>query len=373
MDETNFGTPTTRITTNGLQIRSVPRTRLISAGFSHFRKPWLTSTSLSGLCYRKSRTTLPLALCKARAVGKSCLHIPAHSRKRFFGAGLPALLASLAWTVILQTGAQAGPETRITLTPTIAYEPPAHSTVQPVTKTVNEGTTTDLLTFIRALEAPRGYTDYERRIHIRPPRPLTIMTLGEVINWQVRVRRSGAPSTAAGGYQIIYPTLKRLVAVYGISRSQLFDSRLQDRLARLLIAECGPRGPRGTHPRYGNCLAGIWAALPLTQGHGKGRSAHQGVAGNRALTHPDIVLDLLAGIPVPVPVHGRTTGPLVDAREALARIGRSIRPFGLGVHRITMEEINMSLREARRVNSLPRSVRPLLADRARKRDPYAKY
>ena len=353
MDETYSETPTARMEKNGLQIRSLPHTRRIGAGLSRFRKPWLTSTSLSGLYDWKRRTTLPLALHKAREVGKTRLHILAHPRKRPFGPGLSALLVFLAWTAILQTSAQAGPETRITVTPIIAYEPPAHSAVQPVTKTSDSGTTTDLLTFIRALEAPRGYTDYERRIRIRPPGPLTTLTLGQVLDWQVQVRRSGAPSTAAGGYQIIYPTLKRLVAKYRISRRQLFNTSLQDRLARLLIAECGPRGPRWSHPRYGNCLAGIWAALPLTQGHGKGRSAHQGVAGNRALTHPDIVLDLLAGIPVPIPDHGRATGSLVDSREALARIGRSLRPLSFGSHRITEKELNTALHKARRNNTIP--------------------
>ena len=34
-------------------------------------------------------------------------------------------------------------------------------------------TTTDLLALVRALEAPRGYDDYERRIPLAPPRPLT--------------------------------------------------------------------------------------------------------------------------------------------------------------------------------------------------------
>ena len=33
------------------------------------------------------------------------------------------------------------------------------------------GLTTDLLTFIRALEAPRGYDDYERRIPLRRHAP----------------------------------------------------------------------------------------------------------------------------------------------------------------------------------------------------------
>ena len=74
------------------------------------------------------------------------------------------------------------------------------------------GVTTDLLTFIRAHEAPRGYDDYERRIPIPPPHSLTQMTLAEVVAWQQRVRRAGAVSTAAGGYQIIYGTLAGLLS-----------------------------------------------------------------------------------------------------------------------------------------------------------------
>ena len=161
--------------------------------------------------------------------------------------------------------------------------------------------TTDLLTFIRRLEAPRGYDDYERRIPIAPPHPLTQMRLGEVLDWQRRVRAAGAPSTAAGGYQIIYPTLLRLVQKHDLDLNAVFDAVLQDRLAQRLIAECGPR-PKVTaqsaHRRFANCLAGIWAALPLTTGPGRGRSAYHGVAGNRALTSPETVLALLAGTPV---------------------------------------------------------------------------
>ena len=282
------------------------------------------------------------------------------TRKRPFGAGFPTLLVSLVWTVILQASAQAEADPRVTLTPAAAAQSGA-----------NTRTTTDLLTFIRALEAPRGYTDYERRIRIRPPKPLTSMTLGEVLDWQVRVRNSGAPSTAAGGYQIIYPTLKRLVSKYGISRNQLFDTPIQDRLARLLIAECGPRGSRGTHPRYGNCLAGIWAALPLTQGRRKGRSAHQGVAGNRALTRPDTVLNLLAGIPVLIPDQGKPTTPLGNRRKAPVPGERSVRTLAFGARHITVEEINTSLRKARRDNTLSPSVRQSPATRTWKSDPYA--
>ena len=291
-------------------------------------------------------------------------------RKHPLGAGLPVLMVSLVWILLLHSAVQAaGPETRITNTPTAAYEPPAHTAVEPGHETPR--TTSDLLRFIRALEAPRGYTDYERRIRIPPPRPLTAMTVGEVLNWQVRVRRSGAPSTAAGGYQIIYPTLKRLVTKYEVSRTLRFDARLQDHLARLLIGECGQPGPRRNHPRYGNCLAGIWAALPLTHGPNRGRSAYHGVAGNRALTHPDTVLDLLAGLPVDIASHG--TPQPVDTAQALTRIGNSIstRSLAFGARRITLqtEDINAALRKARRNNTLTPPLKPAM--KTWKQDPYA--
>ena len=270
-------------------------------------------------------------------------------------AGLRVLTGVCFWSLVLCSGVRAEPDPRITIHP-------------PATKASAPRTTTDLLTFIRALEAPRGYDDYERRIRTPPPRPLTAMTVGEVLDWQVRLRRAGAVSTAAGGYQIIYPTLARLVSRYGISRSARFDAPLQDRLAQLLIAECGPPGPRSTHPRYGNCLARIWAALPLTHGTGAGQSAHQGLAGNTALTTPETVLALLAGEAVEIGPQGPQAGQTVTrgtgARGTGAR-GTHPRAFGTKTLTVDIEEINTALRKARRDNTLTPSLRSW------KQDPYA--
>ena len=303
-------------------------------------------------------------------------------RKTRFGAGRIALIGLLTWAAFVESGAEAGPEPRITaisrITPATAYVPPvpagtagtgADGEADASADRGRPGTTRDLLTFIRALEAPRGYADYERRIPIPPPKPLTTMSVGAVLDWQVRVRRSGAPSTAAGGYQIIHPTLKRLVNTYGISRARVFDAAAQDHLARLLISECGRKGPKRNHPRYGNCLAGIWAALPLTHGPGTGRSAHHGVAGNKALTRPQTVLALLAGQPVRLPARGTAAPPPLDpaqAAAALKRIGQSVtRPLAFGANRITVDEINTALRKAKRAGTLTPSLCTW------KRDPYA--
>ena len=219
-------------------------------------------------------------------------------------------------------------------------------------------TTTDLLTFIRMLEAPRGYDDYERRIPIPPPENLTAMTVGAVLKWQTRVRASGAPSTAAGGYQIIRKTLQGLVNAGAAAREDIFDAATQDRLARALIADCGTKGPVARHPRYGNCLAGIWAALPLTAGPNMGQSAHHGVAGNRALTKPAIVLALLAGKPVPLKRTPASTKP----RSIQIKGGLAFDVISTAASR---RDIARAMRGAAHAGSLTPSIRTW------KRDPYA--
>lgn len=207
------------------------------------------------------------------------------------------------------------------------------------------GTTTDILALVRALESG-GYDDYERRIPVEPPKPLTRMTIAEVLDWQARVRDAGAPSTAAGGYQVIRATLDRLVRRHGLDRDALFDAAMQDRLARLLISECGEAGPPARHPRFADCLAGIWAALPLTSGPQRGRSAYQGIAGNRALARPETVLAVLAGQPVALPEGARDGGSPVPSDEAVLAFGA-----------VRLHRISTAMRGASLAGTLTPSVR----------------
>ena len=209
-----------------------------------------------------------------------------------------------------------------------------------------EGHREPLLALVRAVEAPGGYDDYERRNPLPPPRPLSRMAVAEVLDWQARARRAGAPSTAAGGYQIIRATLARLVRRHGIDRRALFDTAMQDRLAHHLLDECGPLGPAESHAEYGNCLAGIWAGLPMTSGNRRGRSAYHGLAGNRALTDPESVLAALAGRHVPMePVTG--SRPAVGDSEVLA----------FGAIRLRDTGINAAMRAATATGTLAPSVR----------------
>ena len=225
-------------------------------------------------------------------------------------------------------------------------------------------TTTDLLTFIRHLEAGRAaYDAYEHRINVPPPKKLTAMRVGEVLAWQKRVRAAGNPSTAAGGYQIIRQTLDRLVKNGTVSRTALFNAHTQDRLARSLIGECGSSAQR---VRFANCLAGIWAALPLVSGPNRGRSAHHGIAGNRAHTTPKTVLALLAGKPVSIGRRNAArlrnkvgTGSGADLRySTVATPPEPPKP--------SRESIGAAMRQARRDDTLTPSVRLW------KVDPYAR-
>ncbi|EEE35200.1 conserved hypothetical protein [Rhodobacteraceae bacterium KLH11] len=137
------------------------------------------------------------------------------------------------------------------------------------------------------------------------------MTVGEVLVWLSALRRARVKSTAAGGYQIIYKTLDDLVRRHRIPRDTLFNAALQDRLARHLIDDCSEARARNT-TAFANCLAGIWAALPLVSGPGKGRSAYRGIANNKARTTPANVLAMLNGQPFstkPTRIARETAGP----------------------------------------------------------------
>ena len=70
-----------------------------------------------------------------------------------------------------------------------------------------------ILDFIARYEAPGGYDQVYSGTPAPRPRPLTRMTVGEVLEWQREIRPR-VTSTAAGRYQIIYKTLVRLVDSY---------------------------------------------------------------------------------------------------------------------------------------------------------------
>ena len=143
----------------------------------------------------------------------------------------------------------------------------------------NENT---MLDFIGSLEAPGGYDTVYYGVRVEPPRPITTMSISEVLDWQRRAVRGGSVSSAAGRYQIIRPTLARLVDTGVVSPHETFDMATQDRLGRHLLRETGYRAG-DTSAATANRIAGVWAALPRIGGPGEGSSVYEGIAGNHAL------------------------------------------------------------------------------------------
>lgn len=139
-----------------------------------------------------------------------------------------------------------------------------------------------VLDLVGELEAPQGYDQVYSGVRVSPPRPITTMSVGEVLDWQRTAVRGGSISSAAGRYQIIRPTLQRLVNEGVVSPGARFDAATQDRLGRHLLGETGYRAGDASTVTADR-IARVWAALPRTSGTNPGRSYYEGIAGNHAL------------------------------------------------------------------------------------------
>ncbi len=132
---------------------------------------------------------------------------------------------------------------------------------------------------IASAEAGRdGYDAVQHGARARPGKPPTAMTLREIYRW---IAATPGQPHAIGRYQMIPPTLKRLVAALGVGLDERFSPDLQDRLADLLLEEAGYGDfttGRIERRAFMNNLAKIWAGLP----NSSGRSHYHGHAGNRA-------------------------------------------------------------------------------------------
>lgn len=150
------------------------------------------------------------------------------------------------------------------------------------------------LELVGAIEAPHGYDAVTGFAPFRPEKPVTEMTIAEVMAWQERVKAAGAESTAVGRFQFVLDTLEFLTRAYEVPHDTVMNRRTQDYLARILLYRCGFYDPDHPIPELGDCLAGTWAALPILSGEKRGRSRYKGKANNHARTTPEIVEAVLA-------------------------------------------------------------------------------
>lgn len=136
-----------------------------------------------------------------------------------------------------------------------------------------------LLSLIARVEAgSAGYDAVQHGARIRPSRPPTQMTLGDIETWTIAT--PGQPH-AIGRYQFIPPTLRRVAQIRGFGPEVRFTPEVQDTLALVLLEDAGLRAfEAGQMPRrqFMHNLARIWAGLPLPNG----RSYYEGYAGNSA-------------------------------------------------------------------------------------------
>jgi len=155
-----------------------------------------------------------------------------------------------------------------------------------------------LLDFIGGIEAPKGYGTIYGNNQGKLAKPLTSMTLDEVIaagpSWTKAYK-----SSAAGRYQFMNATLKDLKKSLALTGKETFSPDLQDRLAYELLKRRGWASfVAGFMSReaFGKALAQEWASLPVladTQGASRqvkrGQSYYAGDGLNKALTSPESV------------------------------------------------------------------------------------
>lgn len=198
-----------------------------------------------------------------------------------------------------------------------------------------------LLDFIGDIEAPRGYDTVYGNNQGKLKKPVTSMTIGEIQDAQGGWSRQFG-SSATGRYQFMKATLAGLIPELGLSRSQVFDANLQDRLAYHLLKRRGYAefmAGRINRTEFGKRLAQEWASLPVltaTKGGSRnvtrGQSYYAGDGLNKSLVAPDRVEAMLDRVKVavaPTPVAAApapTTAPANDNQPGFwARLWAAFR------------------------------------------------
>jgi hypothetical protein len=134
-----------------------------------------------------------------------------------------------------------------------------------------------LLDFIAKPESGGDFNAVWGRIKAadRPKKPLTKMTIGEVLDWQDSIDPY-YNSEASGAWQFMEDTLRGLYAEAGLSRSSMFDEKNQRILATQLLRRRGLDDYLSGElnaKKFAQSLSKEWASLPCTIKDRKGRAA----------------------------------------------------------------------------------------------------
>lgn len=159
-----------------------------------------------------------------------------------------------------------------------------------------------LMDAIASIEAPRGYDTVYGNKMSRMPRPLTSMTMKQVLD-QGKWRTRNFGSSACGRYQFMDATLRTLATEMGLQASDVFSADYQDLLGYHLLKKRGylkwARGEMSDHS-FMIGLAKEWASFPVPydmQGAHRrvkrGETYYSGDKLNHALIKPDRVETIL--------------------------------------------------------------------------------
>lgn len=168
----------------------------------------------------------------------------------------------------------------------------------------SRGGISGLLSLIGGIEAPGGYDQVYGGSRIATPKPLTRMTVREVLDWQDRSIAAGSASSAVGRYQIIRGTLRGLVTDGAVSMGELFSPSVQDRLATHLMERRGLSAYQSgqiSAQTFAQRLSQEWASLPAATVDRSGRAAagqsyYAGDGLNKALTDLDTVISAIRSL-----------------------------------------------------------------------------
>ncbi|MBB4001610.1 hypothetical protein [Aurantimonas endophytica] len=194
-----------------------------------------------------------------------------------------------------------------------------------------------MLDFVRATEVgtdgPSGYNVIFGFNQDKLPKPVTQMTIDEVLGAQASwSKRFG--SSAAAGYQFMRATLTDLKRELGLRGTEILDEDLQDRLAFHLLKRRGYEAFMAgqiSRTEFGKRLAQEWASFPVLASvkgpHrqvARGQSYYTGDPLNKALVSPEEVERVIdevkelgnampAPAPVPIPKPEQTEEPTMPA------------------------------------------------------------
>jgi len=120
----------------------------------------------------------------------------------------------------------------------------------------------------------------------------THMTINEVRKWQDDYVKNGSPSSAVGKFQIIRGTMDDLIKKMGLTGNELFDEKMQDRMAIQLLKDKGYDRYLAGDPKLPDSVflkrvSQVWASMPKDE---SGLSFYHGDKLNHAGTSHSVLL-----------------------------------------------------------------------------------